>query len=209
MVKKYSVLIGIVISSIIAAIAVAVYPGGSRVDQYSIGFSWAHNFISNLFAAKALNGAENASRVWASLAMVLFPISYAIFFIHMAKKIPDKIAGFILKYAGLANILFTFLTIIPPLHDSMLIVSTTLFWTGIIVITAIILKTKLRFFKFLCVTAVLVFYYGVYLWGTSNWELLPGIQKVNFIVPTLLILGLEYFTKKEDFAHIKTGKAKA
>lgn len=209
MIKKYSVLIGIIISSIIAAIAVSVYPGGSRVDQDSIGFSWAHNFISNLFAAKALNGAENTSRVWACLAMVLFPVSYAIFFINMAKKIPDKIAGYILKYVGLANILFTFLTVIPSLHDSMLIVSTTLFWTGIIVTTAIILKTKLSLFKFLCVISVLVFYYGVYLWGTSNWELLPGIQKVNFIAPTLLILGLEYFTKAEDFAHIKTRKAKA
>ena len=29
------------------------------------------------------------------------------------------------------------------------------------------------------------------------------MQKLNFINSTLLILGLEYFTKQEDFAHIK------
>jgi len=34
------------------------------------------------------------------------------------------------------------------------------------------------------------------------------MQKLNFINSTLLILGLEYFTKQEDFAHIKPGRIK-
>jgi hypothetical protein len=44
--------------------------------------------------------------------------------------------------------------------------------------------------------------------GTSDWDLLPIMQKVNFINSTLLILGLEYFTKQEDFAHIKPRRQK-
>ena len=160
-----------------------------------------------MFDEKALNGAENSSRILAFTGMILLPVSYAIFFINMSKKIPEKNAGYILKYGGSVNILFTFL-IVTPLHDLMLYISITLFWTCIIVITVFILKTRLHLFKFLCIICLLIFYYSLYLWGTSDWDLLPMIQKVNFINSTLLILGLEYFTKQEDFAHIKPGRQK-
>ena len=207
MIKKYSVLIGIVISVILIMIAISVYPGGTMFDQYSVGFDWTKNFMSNLFGTKALNGADNPSRIWAYSGMILLPFTYAVFFINMSKKIPDKNAAIILKYGGVANILFTFLTV-TPLHDLMLIISTTLFWTCLVIVTVFILKTKLHLFKFFCIISLLVFYYSVYLWGISDWRLLPIMQKVNFVSSTLLILGLEYFTKQEDFAHIKSGTHK-
>jgi hypothetical protein len=183
-------------------IAMWVYPGGSIVDEYSTGFNWTKNFISNLFGSRALNGSPNPSQVWAYVAMVLLPGSYAIFFINMAKKMPDKNAAYILKYGGIANVPATFLTV-THFHDVMLIISTSLFWTCMVVITVFIFKTKLHLFKLFCVLTLVQFYYTVYLWGISDWNLLPIMQKVNFIASTLLILGLEYFTRKEDFAHIK------
>jgi len=202
MIKKYSVLIGVVISLILMLIAISIYPGGSMFDKNSIGFDWTKNFISNLFGAKALNGAENQSRIWAYLGMILLPFSYAIFFVNMSKKIPDRNAGYILKYGGAANIVCMFL-IVSPLHDLMLNISISLFWTCIFVITVFIFKTRLHLFKFLCIACLLFFYYSIYSWAISDWDLLPMMQKVNYINSTLLILGLEYFTKKEDFAHIK------
>lgn len=207
MIKKYSVLTGIVISLTLMIIAISIYPGGSMFDKNSVGFGWTKNFISNLFATKALNGSENPSRIWAYLGMIFLPLTYAIFFISMSKKISEKNAANILKYAGVLNILCTFL-IVTPLHDLMLNISITLFWTCIVVITVFILKTRLHLFKFLCVVCLLIFYYSLYLWATNDWDLLPIMQKVNFINSTLLILGLEYFTKQEDFAHIKPGRDK-
>ena len=124
-IKKYSVLTGVLISVILMIIAISIYPGGSMFDKNSVGFDWTKNFISNLFGVKALNGAENPSRIWAYLAMILLPFSYAIFFIHMSKKIPEK-NGYILQYGGAANILCMFL-IVTPLHDLMLNISITLF----------------------------------------------------------------------------------
>lgn len=183
-------------------IAISVYPGGSRFNQYGVGFDWSRNFMSNLFGAKAINGDENPSRIWACASMVILPVTYALFFINMAKKLPDKNAAYILKYAGIANVAFTFLTV-TAWHDVMLIISTSLFWTCMVIATVFILKTKLHLLKVVCIITLLVFYYTVYLWGTSNWALLPIMQKVNFMSSTLLILGLEYFTKKEDFEHIK------
>lgn len=207
MIRKYAVLGGVIISSLLMVTAISVYPGGSIFDHSSVGFSLTSNFISNLFEPTALNGAENTSRIWACSGMILLPVSYAIFFIHMSKKIPDRNAGYILTYAGLANILFTFL-IVTPLHDLMLNISITLFWTDIFIITVFIFKTKLHLFKFLCVTCLLIFYYSIYSWATNDWAILPLLQKMNFINSTLLILGLEYFTKQVDFAHIKATNRK-
>ena len=34
------------------------------------------------------------------------------------------------------------------------------------------------------------------------------MQKINFAVTIILIVGLEYFTNEEDFQHIKVGKEK-
>jgi len=199
---------GILISLILIGVAISIYPGGTMFDEYTTGFDWAKNFMSNLFGERALNGAENPARIWAYTGMILLPFTYAVFFINMSKKIPDKNAGYILKYLGVANIFFTFLTV-TYLHDIMLIISTTLFWTCLFVITVFILKTKLHLFKFFCIISLLVFYYSVYLWGISDWHLLPITQKINFVTSTLLILGLEYFTKQEDFAHIKRRKDKS
>ena len=203
MINKYSVLIGITISVFLILVAVSVYPGGTMFDEYTTGFDWAKNFMSNLFGARALNGAENPSRFWAYSGMLLLPCSYAIFFINMSKKIADKNAAVILKYGGLANICFTFLTI-TALHDIMLIISTSLFWTCLIVITVLIMKTRLHLIKFFCIICLLVFYFTVSLWAISDWSLLPIMQKVNFLSSTLLILGLEYFTKGDDFVSIKS-----
>jgi len=189
-------------------IAISVYPGGSMFDKNSVGFEWSTNFISNLFATKALNGAENPSRIWAYTGMIILPISYAIFFINMSKKIPDKKAGNLIKYLGVANVLCMFL-IVTPLHDLMLNISISLFWTCIVIITVFIMKTKLHLFKFFCIVCLVIFYYSIYLWAISDWDLLPTMQKLNFMNSTLLILALEYFTKQENFAHIKPGRRKA
>jgi hypothetical protein len=207
MLKKHSVLLAIVISISLLLIAIMVYPGGSMFDQYSVGFDLSKNFISNLFAASALNGAANPSRIWAYLGMILLPCSYAIFFFNMSKKIPDRNAGYILKYGGVANILAMFL-VVTPLHDLMLNISISLFWTCIVVTTIFIFKTRLHVFKFLCVLCLVIFYYSIYLWATNDWDLLPIMQKVNFLNSALLILGLEYFTKQKDFDHIKPRRHK-
>ena len=207
MIKKYSVLICIVISVILLVIATLFYPGGSLLDKNSIGFDWSKNFISNLFLAKALNGSENTSRIWAIIGMAFHAVGYGLFFINMSKKIPSRNAAIILKYIGAANIVFIFL-IATPLHDIMVIISSTLSLLGLFYITVFILKTKLHLFKFCCIICLLIFYYTLYLFGTGNWGLLAIMQKVTFTCSMLLVLGLEYFTKQADFKQIKLRRQK-
>lgn len=175
-----------------------LYPGGSLLDENSIGFNWTENFISNLFAEKAINGSDNLSRNWALSAMLFHSLAYGIFFINTSKKLPTKHAEIVLKIIGVANILFTFL-IVTALHDLMVALSSTLFLIGLFYITVSILKTNLHFLKIACISCLLIFYYTLFLYGSGNWSLLAIMQKVSFIASMLLILGLEYFSKQVDF----------
>ena len=155
MIKKYSVLICVVISVILIVIATLVYPGGSLLDKNSIGFVWSKNFISNLFAAKAINGLDNPSRIWAIIGMAFHSVGYGIFFIHTSKKISARPATTILKMIGASLILFNFL-IVTPLHDMMVTTTSTLFLIGLFYITVFVLKTKLYVFKFACIICLLL-----------------------------------------------------
>ncbi|NDK56610.1 hypothetical protein GWO68_11830 [Pontibacter sp. BT213] len=205
--KKYSVLICVIISVTFIVIATTVYPGGSILDKNSTGFIWSQNFISNLFADKAINGSANPSRIWAFIGMAFHSVSYGIFSFNSSKKVPSKHASNVLKYAGIANILFSFL-IVTPLHDLMIIISSTLSLLGLFYLTIFILKTKLHLLKVACIVCLLIFYYTLFLYGYGNWALLAIMQKVSFICSMILVLAIEYFTKPEDFKLVTTSQTK-
>ena len=206
MVKKYSVLICLVISVILIVKATLVYPGGSLLDKNSIGFDWSKNFLSNLFATKAINGSENPGRIWAIIGMAFHSVGYGIFFINMSKKIPSRQWANILKFIGATNILFIFL-IATPLHDlGTISIILTLF--GLFTITVFVLKSKLHLLKFCCIICLLTFYCFFSLYGFGYLGLAVIMQKVYIISSMLLVLGLEYFTKHEDFIQIKSGGQK-
>lgn len=206
MVKKHSVLICLVLSVMFIVIASMVYPGGSLVDKNAIGFDWSKNFLSNLFAPKALNGSENPGRIWALVGMAFLAVGYGIFFINMSKKIASKQWATILKGIGAANIILIFL-IATPLHD-LGVLSIILTLIGLFVITVFVLKSKLHVLKWCCIICLLTYYvfFTFFGFGYMGWAMI--MQKVYNISSMLLVLGLEYFTKEEDFVPIKPGAQK-
>lgn len=196
--KKHLVLISLVTAMCCIVIATLVYPGGSFHDNDSTGFDWSKNFFSNLFSTTAINGSENTSRIWAIVGMLFHAVGYGIFFIHMSKKIPHKHAATVLILTGSVNILFTFL-IATPLHDLMVILSSTLFLLALFYITVFIMKTRLHLLKFACIVGLLMYYYTLYLYGTGDWGVLAIMQKILSSYSMVLVLGLEYGAKQEDF----------
>ena len=203
MIKKYAVLICLITSVIFLVIAAFEYPGGSLPDKNSIGFGWSKNFISNLFEPYAINGAENPGRIWAIIGMAFHSVGYGIFFINMSKKISSGRWANILKYIGIANIIFIFL-IATPLHD-VGVISIILTLIGLFTITAFILKTKLHLLKFCCIVCLLTYYCFFFLFGFGYMDWSFIMQKVYIVSSMLLVLGLEYFTRYEDFVQIKSG----
>jgi hypothetical protein len=206
MVKKYSVLICMVVSVILIVIASFVYPGGSLFDKNSIGFDWSKNFLSNLFATKAINGSENPGRIWALIGMAFQAVGYGVFFINMSKKISSRQSANILKIIGVINIIFIFL-IATPLHD-LGVISIILTLIGLFIITVFVLKSKLHVLKFCCIICLLTYYCFFALFGLGYLGLAVIMQKVYNISSMLLVLGLEYFTKYEDFRLVAVGGQK-
>ena len=198
---------GMVISIVLLFIATWHYPGGSQVDKNSVGYDWKNNYISNLFGKNAVNGSYNSARFWAVGGMIFLSASFAMFFVEFSKRIPVNSASKIIKYVGAGGMFFTFL-IATPLHDIMVTIASTMFLIGMFYITIFVLKSKLHLFKLLCIICLLVFYYTLYLYGSASLKYLPIMQKITFATSMALILGLAYFTKKEDFQHIKAGKQK-
>ena len=199
MLKKHSVLIGTTVSLSLLFIAMMVYPGGSIFDKKTVGFDLTKNFISNLFGAKALNGSDNPARYWADAGMIFLAVSFAMFFIRFSEKIPQKSAANVIKYAGTGGMVFAFL-VVTPLHDLMVTIASTMFLLSIFYITVFILKSNLHFFKILCIISMLNFYFTLYLFGFGDLVYLPIMQKITYFSMIILILFLDYFTTKEDFA---------
>ena len=80
---KHTILACALVSTVLFAIAAAVYPGGSLADPTSVGFVWSTNFISNLFHEQAINGADNPGRMWALFAIAVHSLGDGLFFIHV------------------------------------------------------------------------------------------------------------------------------
>jgi hypothetical protein len=197
MIKKHSVLLCLVISVILIVISAMAYPGGSVLDKNSIGFAWSKNFLSNLFATKAMNGSENPGWIWALFGMAFHSVGYGFFFINMSKKISPNQWATALKWIGAANMLLIFL-VATPLHD-LGVLSVILTLVGLFIITGFILKTKLQILKIGCIICLLTYYVFFSFFGFGNMGLAVIMQKVYVMSSLFLVLGLEYFTKSEDF----------
>ncbi|MVM33728.1 hypothetical protein GO755_27065 [Spirosoma sp. HMF4905] len=206
LVKKYSVLICLITSGLLIVKATLAYPGGSVLDKNSIGFDWSKNFLSNLFAPKAINGSENPGWIWALIGMVFHSVGYGIFFINMSKKISSRQWATSLKFIGATNIILIFL-IATPLHD-LGVLSIILTLIGLFTITVFILQSKLHLLKVCCIICLLTYYSFFFLFGLGYLGLAVIMQKVYIISSMLLVLGLEYFTNYEDFIPIKSGGQK-
>lgn len=202
--RKYLVLLFIILSVVFLMIATMLYPGGEILDKNTVGFIWSKNFFSNLFLDTALNGSQNPARIWALVGMIFNSLAYGLFFVNTSRKIPQKHTERVLKSLGIVNMLFTFL-IATPLHDLMVTVSSTLTMLGLFYITVFTFKTKLHWLKIFCVVSMFLFYFTLFLYGSGDWGLLAIMQKVSFFCFMLLVLSIEYFTSAGDFRTEKSG----
>ncbi|WP_414617574.1 hypothetical protein [Dyadobacter sp. 32] len=162
--------------------------------------------MSNLFATTAINGSENSGRIWAIIGMAFHSAGYGIFFINISKKMSSIPWANILKFIGATDIVLIFL-IATPLHD-LGTISIILTLTGLFIITVFILRSKLHLLKFCCIICLLTYYGFFSLFGLGYLGLSIIMQKVYVISSVLLVLGLEHFTKYEDFRQIKSGGQK-
>ncbi len=197
--RKYAVLVGILAAFFFLFLATVYYPGGSLQDAKASGFDWQHNYLSHLFPAKAVNDAENAARPWAVAGMLLLMGSFALCFHRFAKKIPQKGAAKVVRYAGVGAMLFM-CAAVTPYHDALLPLAIALMLLTMFYVTVFLFRSDLHVLKALSAICMLMIYGFIYLHSTrSLLEILPVVQKVSLGLITSWVLALEYFTTGADF----------
>ena len=199
MLKKHSILLGIIIAMILLFVATLQYPGGSQHSTTSVGYDWRNNYLCNLFSVNAVNGAPNTSRPWAVAGMLFLSVSFGLFFFGFSNKIPARGAAKIVRYCGVGAMVFAFL-VATPYHDPMVTIAGTLALISMFYITVFIFKSRLHLFKVLSVICLLVFYCCNYIYYTRSYlDILPVMQKVLFALAITWVLSLQYFTTAADF----------
>jgi len=202
--QKNLVLIGIALSILCLVAASLHYPGGSPKDSHSVGFQWTENYISDMLEYKAVNGADNQARPLAVAGVLLMGLSTGVAFVRFARKVGVKKYSFVIQYGGLLLILLAALGTIPSLHD--LSVTSSIFLNLLVFFYVMfaLLKSRLTVFKVLSVVFLASFYGASYMYGTrTGLEYMPLVQKITHVIQIVWILGLEYFTREEDFAHLR------
>lgn len=201
MFKKHAILFGITAAIILLVIAAIQYPGGSTYNLNAAGYSWQHNYISNLFNKTAVNGRQSTSPLWAAAAMFFLCSGIGLFFIQFPKKIPVKSAAHIIKYFGAVAMVATFL-VITPLHNVMINISATLALVSIFYITVFILRSKLMKLKLLSMIYLLIAYCCIFIYNSGMYlQYLAVMQKVALAVTIVWVLAVNYFTSEDDFKH--------
>lgn len=205
MIKSNFILIGISIGVLLLFIASTQYPGGTSINPNAIGYDWKTNYISDLLNPISVNGENNTARPWAIGGTLFLALSFGLFFVKFSKKIIVKSAVFVIKYLGIGATILAFFTAIPSLHDSMVTISSILTLIIFFYITVFIIKSKLHILKVCSILFLMTFYAGAYMYFTRSYlEFMPIMQKIIFIIKIVWVLVLEYFTRREDFEHIKS-----
>ena len=199
MFKKHLVLLGTTLALAFLLVSTAFYPGGSQHDPTSVGFVWRHNYLCNLLNPVAVNGQENGARPWAIAGVLVLCLSAAVFFVRFSRKMPTKGASNVIKYAGVGAMTASQLAA-TPYHELMVTVSGTLLMLTLFYITVLVFKSKLHGFKVLAALCLLALYGSSFVYFTQTYlAVLPVLQKASLLLNIALILGLEYFSKAEDF----------
>jgi len=201
-IRKHFILLGIIIALALLFIATLYYPGGSQANAHSVGYTWKDNYLSNLFSAKAVNGADNTAKPWATAGMFFLTLSFGLFFIRFADRIKIKTPAIVIKICGIIAMICGLLATITALHDAMIPIGATLSLIACFYITVFVFKTKLHWHKLLSVIMLLLVYTCCYLYSTRTLAILPIMQKLALLANIVWVLSLEYFSRKEDFAHI-------
>jgi hypothetical protein len=167
---------------ILYVIAACLYPGGSQINKYSHGFSWAHNYWCTLLHDTAINGEPNPAKPVALTAMFLLGITLSVFW-YLFPKYADlnrnikrtiQVSGIIAM--AISMLLFT------CLHDIAINVGG---FFGLITIFGTLLglyKNKWNILLRFGILNLLFFALNNYIyWSGCYMICLPIVQKISFL----------------------------
>ena len=190
--SKHLPVAGVAAALCLFVIAAHRYPGGTSQSAASVGYSWTQNFMSSLFAARALNGAANPSRYVAIPALLVLCLSLGLVFARIAVSASSPGHRKTIQIAGIGAMVYAFL-IATPMHD--LMISVALVFTLVAVVASLhLLRIERAWFLFtwgiLCFAILLV--NAVSYYANALATLLPTMQKLNWAMSVSWLLSVYY-----------------
>lgn len=176
-------ILGTIIFFVLYFIATLYYPGGSQVDNNSIGFSWINNYWCNLLNENAMNGQHNFAKPIAMIAMFIICLSLSIFWIVFPHQIKTgEITKRLIQISGTLSMFVVFFLFTNINHD--FITDVASFLGLIATIGTFIALYKTRWFGLFAFGLLNILLVGLnnYVYFTNGLIIyLPVIQKISFI----------------------------
>ncbi len=179
-------------AALLFLVAASKYPGGTSESAGSVGYSWAHNFLSALFQPRALNGAPNLARPIAILATAVLCVGLAALFAILSRRIESRPHGKTIQIGGIGAAVYSLL-VVTPMHNLMVDIG-LLFSVATLLAGAHLLYVQGRSFLLgWGLTAVaLTLASAVMYFGHLFYGLLPIVQKLGIVVSLGWILSVYY-----------------
>ena len=163
--------------------ATTLYPGGSQLDAYAVGFDWVNNYWCDLLGEKATNGKLNPARPIAISAMAILCCSMVQFFWQFSTTLAtSKLWAKLIKICGAISMFFSLL-IFTKYHDFMIILASLFALPVVLGIIVGIYQSKLTLFKISGLLGLLLLSANNYIYYSNHLlEWLPLLQKVSFLI---------------------------
>ncbi len=175
-------ILGVLLFVVLYIVATFLYPGGSQVDQISIGFSWANNYWCNLLNERAINGQLNPAQPVALTAMFILCLTLTCFWILFPKQMNlDRKLRLTIQVSGTLAMTVAFFLFTHINHD--LITNLASSFGAIATIGTFVGLYKKKWtglFRFGLCNILLVVLNNLCYYNKAWIVYLPVIQKISF-----------------------------
>ena len=173
---------GTIIFIFLYILATQFYPGGSQVDQNSIGFSWINNYWCNLLNETAINGKINSARPIALTGMVILCLTLSAFWFLFPRNLNiRKSTKNIIQISGILSMIIA-MFIFTKYHD--IITNLASLFGVIALIGAFIILYKIKWnglFRYGIFNLFIVVINNYVYYNKELITYLPIIQKLSFV----------------------------
>jgi hypothetical protein len=190
--KLHLPVVGIGLALCLFVGAALSYPGGTTESPDTVGYSLIHNFISSLFASRALNGAANPARYIAMAAMVFLCISIGFAFQQISTTVVSRVHRKTIEIAGIGSVVYSLL-IVTPMHDLMVTIGLAFNFVALLATTHwLFLQRRWRLAAWGALCIALTALGAVMYYRHVGYALLPVVQKLGLVTSVGWVIAVYY-----------------
>ena len=185
-------LLGTLLAFALFVYATSLYPGGTRLDMTTVGYSWNENTISALFQKFAVNGQLNPARWYAIVAVFIFCGSIGMVFQQIARITQPEPHQNWIRGAGISTVVFAFL-VVTPLHHVMVSIALLCFLAAAFALTHWLYLRNHRGLLILGIVAIsLPLLNAILFYGQIYPQWLPTVQKSGKLAAFIWLFAVYY-----------------